>query len=164
MSDEPSGVRAFLDGAGSPSYSVRARSGRRLAPLAADPAVARALAALLLDAADTAVIRQTAGALVRAGTPAALRLLAAGWGAADDQQADWLATGVHDALAEPDGADRAAAVSAYGRHLAGDPEAAVRRGAVDLCDVAERAVRRPGGTGGAEPADRGRPPVRGVPS
>ncbi len=81
---------------------------------------------LLLDVEDTAVTRQTAEALARVGTVAAIRLIALAVAESDDNQADWLQTGVHDALVEPGGALDVAA--ACGK-LARDPDEAVRRGA-----------------------------------
>ncbi|QDY81395.1 hypothetical protein FQU76_29910 [Streptomyces qinzhouensis] len=84
---------------------------------------------LLLDAEDTAVTRQTAEALARVGTVAAIRLIALAVAEADDNQADWLQTGVYDALAGP---DRAPGVTAACRKLARDPEEAVRRGAEEI--------------------------------
>ncbi|MFD6288590.1 hypothetical protein [Streptomyces sp. NPDC060205] len=84
---------------------------------------------LLLDAEDTAVIRQTAEALTRVGTVAAMRLVALAVAEADDNQADWLQSGVHDALAGPGGVPDVAAVCGK---LARDPEEAVRRGAADI--------------------------------
>ncbi|MGI5440430.1 hypothetical protein ACQEV4_24520 [Streptomyces shenzhenensis] len=84
---------------------------------------------LLLDAADTAVTRQTAEALARVGTAAAVRLIALAVAEADDNQADWLQTGVHDALAGRGGLPDVAAVCGQ---LAMDPEEAVRRGAAEL--------------------------------
>lgn len=84
---------------------------------------------LLLDVEDTAVTRQTAEALARVGTVAAVRLIALAVVEADDNQADWLRTGVHDALAGPDGVPDVAA--ACGK-LAQAPEEAVRRGAAEI--------------------------------
>ncbi|GGT78886.1 hypothetical protein GCM10010207_88240 [Streptomyces atratus] len=84
---------------------------------------------LLLDAEDTAVTRQTAEALTRVGTVPAIRLIALAVAEADDNQADWLQTGVHDALVGPGGVPDVAA--ACGK-LARDPEEAVRRGAADI--------------------------------
>ncbi|MGW5235275.1 hypothetical protein ACWEQU_23985 [Streptomyces nodosus] len=84
---------------------------------------------LLLDIGDTAVPRQTAEALARVGTVAALRLIALAVAEADDNQADWLQTGVHDALAGTDGVPDVAAVCGQ---LARDPEEAVRRGAAEI--------------------------------
>ncbi|MFH7335580.1 hypothetical protein [Streptomyces sp. KHY 26] len=128
-------LRAALAEAASASWSRRARAGRDLASSAEVPEAAEALAKLLLDAADTAVTRCTAEALVRAGTVDALRLLARAVPEADDNQADWLRTGVGDALAgaggEPDAAAVAAVVEVCGR-LARDPRAAVRRGAAEI--------------------------------
>jgi hypothetical protein len=87
------------------------------------------LVGLLLDVADTAVTRQTAEALARVGTVATVRLIALAVAEADDSQADWMQTGVHDVLAGPDGVPGLAAVCAQ---LARDPEATVRRGAAEI--------------------------------
>ncbi|MFI1508174.1 hypothetical protein [Streptomyces sp. NPDC020597] len=87
------------------------------------------LVGLLLDAEDTAVTRQTAEALARIGTVAAVRLIALAVVEADDNQADWLQTGVHDALVGPDGVP---AVAAACRNLAQDQEEAVRRGVAEI--------------------------------
>ncbi|MFD5428533.1 hypothetical protein [Streptomyces sp. NPDC127084] len=84
---------------------------------------------LLLDVEDTAVTRQTAEALAWVGTVAAVRLIALAVAEADDHQADWLQTGVHDALVGPDGVLGVAAVCGQ---LARDPEEAVRRGAAEV--------------------------------
>ncbi|MGW2639578.1 hypothetical protein [Streptomyces sp. NPDC001348] len=94
--------------------------------------------ALLLDAEDTAVTRQTAEALARVGTEAAMRLIARAVAEADDNQADWLQTGVHDALMGPGGAPDVAVVC--GR-LGRDPDEAVRRGAADISAWACRGGR-----------------------
>ena len=85
---------------------------------------------LLLDVADTAVTRQTAEALARLGTMAAVRLIALAVAEADDNHADWMQTGVHDALAEPGSVPDVAA--ACGWLVARDPESAVRRGAAEI--------------------------------
>ncbi|NEB36561.1 hypothetical protein [Streptomyces sp. SID14515] len=87
---------------------------------------------LLLDAEDTAVTRQTAAALARVGTVAAVRLVALAVAEADDDRADradWLETGVCDALGGPGGVPDIAAACAQ---LARDPEEAVRRGAAEI--------------------------------
>ncbi|MER5873979.1 hypothetical protein [Streptomyces sp. NPDC002044] len=84
---------------------------------------------LLLDVEDTAVTRQTAEALARMGTAAAVRLIALAVVEADDNQADWLQTGVHDALMGPDGVPDVAA--ACGK-LARDEEETVRRGTAEI--------------------------------
>ncbi|WP_392972742.1 hypothetical protein [Streptomyces sp. LN245] len=83
---------------------------------------------LLPDVEDTAVTRQTAETLARVGTVAAIRLIALAVAEADDNQADWLQTGVHDALVGGSVPDVAAACG----KLARDPEEAVRRGAADI--------------------------------
>lgn len=85
--------------------------------------------ALLLDVEDTAVTRQTTEALARVGTVTAIRLIALAVAVAQDNQADWLHTGVHDALMGPGEAPDAAA--ACGK-LARDEEEAVRRGAAAI--------------------------------
>ncbi|MEU0677811.1 hypothetical protein ABZ330_33995 [Streptomyces sp. NPDC006172] len=91
---------AALARATSPSYPQRARAGRDLAACVDVPEVAVAVLRLLLDAEDTAVTRQTAEALARVGTAAAVRLIALAFAEADDNQADWIQTGVQDALAD----------------------------------------------------------------
>ncbi|MGH4030288.1 HEAT repeat domain-containing protein [Actinomycetota bacterium Odt1-20B] len=96
------GWETALTEATSPSWSRRARAGRRLAAQAEVPEVAEVLLRLLLDGEDTAVTRQTAEALARTGTAAAARLLARAMAEADDSQADWLQTGVEDAVAGPE--------------------------------------------------------------
>ncbi|WP_107089014.1 HEAT repeat domain-containing protein [Streptomyces sp. NRRL B-3648] len=120
---------AALAEASSPSWTQRVRAGRDLASFADVPEAAEALVGLLLDVEDTAVTRQTAQALARVGTPAAVRLIALAVAEADDNQADWLRTGVHDALVGPDGLPGVA--GACGK-LARDPEEAVRRGAAHV--------------------------------
>lgn len=115
--------------ASSPSWTQRARAGRHLASFAEAPAAAKALVGLLLDVEDTAVTRQTAEALARVGTVAAIRLIALAVAEADDNQADWLQTGVCDALVGLDGVPDVAAVCGK---LARDPDEAVRRGAADI--------------------------------
>ncbi|MFF7504120.1 hypothetical protein ACFZBM_32535 [Streptomyces lavendulae] len=84
---------------------------------------------LLMDAEDTSVTRQTAEALARVGMAAAVRLIALAVVEADGSRADWLQTGVHDALVGPFGAPDVAA--ACGK-LAQDQEEAVRRGAAEI--------------------------------
>ncbi|MEW2390123.1 hypothetical protein AB0933_17420 [Streptomyces venezuelae] len=89
-----SGLATALAEASSPSWSQRVHAGRDLASFADVLEAAEALMGLLLDVEDTAVTRQTAEALARVGTVAAVRLIALAVAEADDQQADWLQTGV----------------------------------------------------------------------
>ncbi|MFK4119986.1 hypothetical protein [Streptomyces longwoodensis] len=91
---------------------------------------------LLLDVEDTAVTRQTAEALIRVGTVAAIRLVALAVAKADDNQADWLQTGVHDALVALGSAPGLAAAC---EKLARDPDEAVRRGIADIAAWADDA-------------------------
>ncbi|MGW2628763.1 HEAT repeat domain-containing protein [Streptomyces chattanoogensis] len=124
-----SGLEAALSEASSPSWTQRVRAGRHLASFADVPEAAEVLVRLLLDVEDTAVTRQTAEALARVGTVAAVRLIALAVAEADDNRADWMGTGLYDAIVGPDGVPDVAA--ACGK-LAGDPEEAVRRGAADI--------------------------------
>ncbi|MET8447914.1 hypothetical protein [Streptomyces sp. NPDC005209] len=121
-----SGLEEALAEALSPSWAQRVRAGRHLASFADVPEAAGTLVGLLLDAEDTAVTRRAAEALARVGTVAAMRLIALAVAKADDNQADWLQTGVHDALVGLGGTQDVAA--ACGK-LVQDPEEAVRRGA-----------------------------------
>lgn len=123
------GLEAALAEASSPSWTQRVRAGRDLASFADVPEATEALVGLLLDVEDTAVTRQTAEALARVGTVGAIRLIAFAVAEADDNQADWLQTGIYDALVGPDGVPDIAA--ACGK-LALDAEEAVRRGAADI--------------------------------
>ncbi|KAB1982886.1 hypothetical protein F8144_29800 [Streptomyces triticiradicis] len=124
-----SGMEAALAEASSPSWTQRVRAGRDLAPFADVPEAAEVLAGLLLDVEDTAVTRRTAEALTRVGTVAAVRLIALAVAEADGGHADWLQTGVHDALVGPDGVPDVAAVCGK---LAQDQQEAVRRGAAEI--------------------------------
>ncbi|MFF4522611.1 HEAT repeat domain-containing protein [Streptomyces bluensis] len=129
MAGMMSGLEAALSEALSPSWEQRVRAGRDLASFADVPEAAEVLVGLLLDVEDTAVTRWTAEALARVGTVAAIRLIALAVAEADDNQANWLQTGVHDALVGPDGVPDLAAACG---ELARDPEEAVRRGAAEL--------------------------------
>ncbi|MCX5096229.1 hypothetical protein OOK36_47175 [Streptomyces sp. NBC_00365] len=124
-----SGLEAALAEASSASWTHRVRAGRDLASFAGVPEAAEALVGLLLDVEDTAVTRRTAEALVRVGTVSAIRLIALSVAEADDNQVNWLQTGVYDALVGPGGAPGVGAVCGQ---LARDPEEAVRRGAADI--------------------------------
>ncbi|MFC8349703.1 hypothetical protein [Streptomyces sp. NPDC057280] len=124
-----SGVEAALAEASSPSWTQRVRAGRVLASFADVPEAAEALLGLLLDVEDTAVTRQTAEALARVGMVTAVRLIALAVAEADDNQADWLQTGVHDALVGVGGGPDVAAACG---ELVRDPEEAVRRGAAEI--------------------------------
>ncbi|MEU1090919.1 hypothetical protein ABZ401_29610 [Streptomyces sp. NPDC005892] len=129
-----SGLEAAFTEASSPSWAQRVRAGGELSSFVDVPEAAEALVGLLLDVEDTAVTRQTAEALTRVGTVAAVRLIALAVAEADDNQADWLQTGVHDALVEADGVLNIAAACA---NLARDREDAVRRAAADIAAWAD---------------------------
>ncbi|MFD5141032.1 hypothetical protein ACFWMX_33180 [Streptomyces sp. NPDC058378] len=87
------------------------------------------MAGLLLEVEDTAVTRQTAEALAQVGAQAAVRLIALAVARADDSHVEWMRTGVHDALAGPNGVPDVAAVCGQ---LAQDPEEAVCLAAREL--------------------------------
>ncbi|MEU2120140.1 hypothetical protein ABZ567_31920 [Streptomyces sp. NPDC016459] len=125
-----SGLEAALAEASSPSWAQRVRAGRDLASFVDVPEAAEVLVGLLLDVEDTAVTRETAEALARVGTVAAVRLIALAVAEADNNQADWLQTGVHDALVGADGG--VPNVAAACADLARDQEDAVRRAAADI--------------------------------
>lgn len=127
-------LESALAAASSPSWSQRVHAGRDLASFADVPEAAEALVGLLLDVEDTAVTRQTAKALVRVGTVAAVKLIALAVAEADEHQADWLQTGVHDALVGPDGVLDVAVMCGQ---LARYPEEAVRRGAAEVSEWAD---------------------------
>ncbi|WP_328946950.1 hypothetical protein OG259_00300 [Streptomyces sp. NBC_00250] len=124
-----SGLGTALAEASSPSWTQRACAGRALASFAEVPEAAEALLALLLDVGNTAVTRETAEALAQVGTVAAVRLIALAVAEADDNQADWLQTGVHDVLVDSKSGLEVAVVC---RKLARDPEEAVRQGATAI--------------------------------
>ncbi|MFI0778710.1 HEAT repeat domain-containing protein [Streptomyces sp. NPDC021212] len=136
MAEKTSELETALAEAASPSWSRRVRAGRGLASFVDVPEAAEALAGLLLDAEDTAVTRQTAEALARVGTVAAVRLVARAVAEADDNHADWLQTGVRDAVAGPDSVPDLEAVCGQ---LVRDPEEAVRRGAAEISAWADDA-------------------------
>ncbi|MCP9956787.1 HEAT repeat domain-containing protein [Streptomyces sudanensis] len=129
MPETRSGWETALTEVSSPSWTRRVRAGHDLASFTGIPEVAEALVGLLLDAEDTAVTRGAAEALARVGTVTAMRLVALALSRADDNQADWLQTGVHDALVGPGSAPDLVAVC---RKLARHPEEAVRRGAAEI--------------------------------
>ncbi|NJQ13493.1 hypothetical protein HCN52_00630 [Streptomyces bohaiensis] len=119
-----------MDQAASPDWSTRVRAAEALASHAADPHAAAALHTLLLDSMDTAVPRRAAAALWQEHSTAALRLVAAALADADETTADWILTGVHDALADNDGDHGELTRRCAG--LLRDSDARVRGGAAEL--------------------------------
>ncbi|MFE0631935.1 hypothetical protein ACFW3D_33900 [Streptomyces sp. NPDC058864] len=124
-------TEAIEDGL-SPSWSVRAAAGRRLAPYAGLVSATAVLERLLLDPEDTLVTRTAAEALLRQGSVAAVRLVARAAARADDNHGDWLRTAAHDVAREPGEAGRG--VSAACAVLADDPDGDVRRGAAEVAE------------------------------
>ncbi|MEU8891704.1 hypothetical protein [Streptomyces sp. NPDC048442] len=125
------GLQEALAEASSSLWSRRARGGRALASFAEVPEAAEALVGLLLDVEDTAVARQTAEALARAGTAVAVGVLARAVAGADGSHADWVQTGVHDALVT---AGRVAGLAVVCEQLVRGPEPVVRRGAAEILE------------------------------
>ncbi|MGK5629323.1 HEAT repeat domain-containing protein [Streptomyces sp. URMC 123] len=118
-----------LEAAASPSWSVRAAAGRRLAATApatgAAPEAAEALLRLLLDPHDTFVTQETAEALLERRDAWGLRMVLAALAAADDDAADHLGDAVDNVCRQSeDDAERLAALCS---ELASDADAAVRK-------------------------------------
>ena len=89
-SEERDDLAAMLREAKSPSWSIRAAAGCRLAADAEDKEVARVLNDLLLDGQDTAVTQQTTEALLRRNDVPGLRLVLAALAEASDTAVpDW---------------------------------------------------------------------------
>lgn len=83
----------------SESYRDRAAAATRLTRLADVPTAQAWLHRLVLDDEDTAVTEAAARALAARGDELALRVLAGAMSQADDNQLDWIAEGVQEALA-----------------------------------------------------------------
>jgi hypothetical protein len=92
-------VAALVALAASPHYRDRADAGCALAGFAELPEARGPLLDLVLDAHDTLVTRETAAALLRRHDRFGLAVVARGLAQADDNQADWIDTAVHDVLA-----------------------------------------------------------------
>ncbi|MFB7744014.1 hypothetical protein [Streptomyces sp. NPDC056132] len=80
----------------SPSWSVRAAAGRRLAGAAEDAEIARVLQRLLLDGQDTAVTQETAEALLERWDVRGLRMVLAAFSSADDETGDHLDVAINN--------------------------------------------------------------------
>lgn len=124
-------TEAIEDGL-SPSWSVRAAAGPRLAPHVGVASAAAVLERLLLDPENTFVTRVTAQALLRQGSLAAVRLVVRAVARADDNHGDWLQTAAHDVAWPPGEAGRAVAAACAA--LADDPDGDVRRGAAEVAE------------------------------
>ena len=125
-----SGLAGAIEDAQSPSWSLRASAGGRLAPYAGVPSAADALERLLLDPEDTAVTRETAHALLMQRSFSAVRLVALAVARADDNQADWLHTAAQDLVWQQGEVGRD--ISALCAFLADDPHSDVQRGAAEI--------------------------------
>ncbi|MET9063876.1 hypothetical protein [Streptosporangium sandarakinum] len=77
-------ITSAIHEADSPSWSVRANAGRRLAAAAHVPEVSEVLHRLLLDPGDTGVTQETAKALMRRGDACGLRAVLAALACAQD--------------------------------------------------------------------------------
>ncbi|MCT4352022.1 hypothetical protein M5362_02575 [Streptomyces sp. Je 1-79] len=83
-------LSSLVGDAASPSWSVRAAAGRRLAAYAEDAEVAAVLHRLLLDGQDTFVTQETAEGLLERWDVVGLRLVLAADAVADDDAGDHL--------------------------------------------------------------------------
>lgn len=81
-------------------YRDRVVAATGMARLAHLPAATTWLQKLLLDAEDTAVTEAAARALIARGDEHGIRALVAALTEADDNQVDWIESGVGDALGE----------------------------------------------------------------
>ncbi|WP_406859170.1 hypothetical protein ABZO31_02400 [Streptomyces sp. HUAS MG47] len=119
----------FLQGSTSPSWSVRAASGRSLAPFAEIPEVAEVLHRLLLDGRDTIVTHETAEALLERWDVLGLRMVLVALADADDDTGDQLDDAIHDVCCQSkeDGVRLAALCSALTSDADGDVSREARR-------------------------------------
>jgi hypothetical protein len=132
MSSSSGDLTEAMGDALSPSWSVRASAGQRLAPHAGVAPAAAVLGRLLLDPENTAVTRETAEALLTQRSLPAVQLVALAVAHADDNQANWLQTAVQDvAWSSVDAEREVLAVCAV---LAGSSDADVRRGAAEISE------------------------------
>lgn len=130
-------------------FQDRQDAGVALARFAELPVAARRLLGLVLDPEDTAVTRGTVDALVQRQDEVGLAIVAAALSGADDNQADWIQTGVDDGLQMSEDARREALASCASLRETHDTDA-VRRGASLLKAMLDRlgppAVLAPGAT------------------
>ncbi|MCE7082309.1 hypothetical protein [Streptomyces sp. ST2-7A] len=129
MTKRKGGWESLRADALSSSWSRRTRAGRILAPFAGLPEVDDVLLRLLGDPEDTAVTLETAEALAGVGTWEAVRLLAVGLAKGDDQQGDWILTGLHNVLVDANGLPE---VMAACGELVHHPDETVRRGVAEI--------------------------------
>jgi hypothetical protein len=91
-------VAALTALAAGPAYRDRADAGDALAGFAELSEARDALLGLVLDADDTFVTRRKAAALLRRHDRIGLAIVGRALGRADENQADWIGTAVHDVL------------------------------------------------------------------
>lgn len=90
--------------AASTDYQDRQKAAVGLAPSADNPTVRALLVELVLDAEDTAVTLEASAALTKRGDRTGLEVLATALATADEQQTNWIETGIGDALGTSDDA------------------------------------------------------------
>ena len=96
----------------SENFRDRIAAATRLTQLADVPTARSCLHRLVLDDEDTAVTEAAARALTARGDELALQVLAGAMSEADDNQLDWIAEGVEEAVAtSPEVRDRALATA-----------------------------------------------------
>ncbi|MFG2293879.1 hypothetical protein [Streptomyces sp. NPDC048603] len=128
--DNDDDLLSAMQGADSPSWSVRAAAGRRLAAGAEQPEAAAVLHRLLLDAQDTAVTRATAEALLARWDVCGLRLVLAALARADAQTGDWLEVALYDVCRQSE--EDLARLERLASELVSDPDPAIAGEALRL--------------------------------
>lgn len=111
----------------STDYQDRQKAVADLARSADDPVARALLLELVLDAEDTAVTLEASTTLTRRGDRAGLGILAAALVTADEQQTNWIETGIGDALGWSDEA-RDKAIEIVTECAPAAPDDAARRG------------------------------------
>jgi len=136
--EEPDEARALIQMSRSADYKIRADAARRLAHFAVDAAAAHRLRQLILDADDTMVTFVATTALIARGDAAGLAIVASALAVADENQLDWIDTGVGDGL------NRSESARQHAMRICSDlatrhPDESVRRGASLLDPLLGRA-------------------------
>jgi len=106
QSDRVAAVQALVALSRSSDFLNRQDAGVAFARLADSEIAATRLRELILDPEDTSVTRTTLEALTRRGDEIGLAIIATALTSADDNHADWVASGVADGLAMSESARR----------------------------------------------------------
>ncbi|WP_147137305.1 hypothetical protein [Nocardia ninae] len=129
-------VAALIELARSADVRNRADAGHGLAAFAEMPDAKAVLISLVLDADNTFVTAVTAEALLRRKDVVGLGVVAASFADADGSQSEWIGTALNDVYGVfADERDVAVRICST---LSRDPDAQIRRGAIDLIGLLER--------------------------